>query len=123
MSNGNVRFSGKSIALAGVLVAGGIAIGVPALVLTLGAGLGAGVQTALITLAMLFGGVLGVVAAFFGIVIPTQVAGHDYSHWGRRHVKVTKDGDRKVVEINGEPVAAEEEEPANAPAEPAEPAP
>jgi hypothetical protein len=106
MGNGAVRFNGKIIALAGLLVAAGMAIGLPAMILLFGQGLGTAVQTTLIILALVGGAVLGIVSAFFGIVIPSSVAGHDYSHWGRRHVKVVKDGDRKTVEIGGEEPAS-----------------
>lgn len=109
MDKDSVNFSGKSIALLGLLVAAGMAIGIPVIVLKLGTHLHAAVQTTLIILAGLGGVVLGVVCAFFGIVIPTRVNGHGHGGMGR-HVKITRDGNRKVVEINGEPVVDVETE-------------
>ena len=111
MSEDAVKFGSTKVALAGLVVAGGVAIGVPALVLYLGAGLGAGIQTTLIILALVGGVLLGVVSAFFGIVIPSSVSGqHDRRPRGR--VKITKENGRKVIEVD--PAADAPETPAPA---------
>ena len=106
MSKDTVEFGGNKVALVGLVVAGGIAIGGTALVLSLGEELGTGVQTALIILSMVGGVILGVVSAFFGIVIPSSIREGDGDR-PRRRVKITKEDGRKVIEVER---AADEQE-------------
>ena len=107
MSKGGLKFGGAKVALSGLAVSGGIAIGVPALVLSLGEGLGAGVQTALIILALLGGVLLGVVSAFFGLAIPSSIdEGDDDSpkENGQRAVDVGPAADEPEARSPGDPV-------------------
>lgn len=68
----SVRFS-RLLPLAGLAAGCGIAIGVPHVVLVHGAKLSGGAQTGIIIVAGCVGGLVAVVSAFFGIVIPKRV--------------------------------------------------
>jgi hypothetical protein len=65
----------KFIATLGVFAGAGIAIGVPALILAWGTALGPVVVSILVIFAIVSGGFVATVAAFFGIVIPSRVGG------------------------------------------------
>ena len=73
MADSNVRFGGRLISLSGLATGAGIAIGLPYIILTQGQNLGTGVETTLIIIAMVVGGGVALVSAFFGLVIPTRV--------------------------------------------------
>ena len=66
-----VRFS-KGMALAGVVGGVVIAVGLPALLILFGQFLGVVVITILSVLALITGGGLAVVSAFFGTVMPSR---------------------------------------------------
>ncbi len=68
-----VLFGGKTATIAGVISGTLIAVLLPAVVLIYGTNLGAGVQTTIIILALIFGALIALTAAFFGSVIPTSV--------------------------------------------------
>lgn len=73
MSNGMLNFAGVKGAFAGVMGGVAIAVGVPFVILKYGAHLHPAVQTTVIIIALLGGGILALVAAFFGIVIPSSI--------------------------------------------------
>jgi hypothetical protein len=68
---------GRGMAAAGVPAGVAIALGLPALLLIFGQFLGAIVITILIVLALIIGGGLAIVSAFFGTVIPKEVTHGD----------------------------------------------
>jgi hypothetical protein len=71
MADEKVKF-GKSLALAGVIGGVVIAVGLPALLVLFGQFLGAGIITALTIIALMTGGGLAIISAFFGTVIPNH---------------------------------------------------
>jgi hypothetical protein len=73
MSDSVVRFSKGTVAVVGLLISGALAVGLPVAVLVWGQNLGVGLQATIIILAALMGTGLGIVSAFFGIVIPSNV--------------------------------------------------
>ncbi|MBI3830460.1 MAG: hypothetical protein HY291_13150 [Planctomycetes bacterium] len=73
MSRESIRFGGGRLALIGVFAGVAIALGLPWLVLVYGQHLGATVLTIIIIASLLMGGLIALVAAFFGAVIPTVV--------------------------------------------------
>jgi hypothetical protein len=75
MTQGGVYFGGKVVAVSGLLAGLGIALGVPAIVLGMGSGLGAVVQTILVMVGIIGGVMVAGIAAFFGAVIPSAVSG------------------------------------------------
>jgi len=64
---------GSSIVGAGVAAGVGIAVAVPAIVLTLGEGIPGWMQGLAVIVAALVGGVVMLTSVFFGIVIPRKV--------------------------------------------------
>jgi len=70
-----VRFGGKIIALFGMLAGMVIALGLPFMILVYGSALGVGVETTIIIIAVLVGGLISLTAAFFGLVMPNKI-GH-----------------------------------------------
>jgi hypothetical protein len=71
----DLRFGGGRVAVAGIIGGLGIALGVPAILLSLGQGLGQVVLTVLVVLALLCGATVALVSAFFGLVIPSHLRG------------------------------------------------
>ena len=102
MSKGRIEYGRDKVAVAGLVVGGGIAIGVPALVLSLGEGLDSGVLTALVVLPMVCGVLLGVVSVVFGISVPSSIRDGDDDG--------PKENGQEVVEVG--PAADEPETPA-----------
>ncbi len=77
--NPRVEFlTGHALAIVAVVAGTAMAIGVPAVVLGLGSNLSPQMQLWLVVLAVCFGGVTSLTAAFFGTVMPSSVAGS----WG-----------------------------------------
>ena len=70
-SEPKVRFS-KGLALAGLVGGVVIAVGLPALLILFGQFLGAGTITALTIIALITGGGLATVSAFFGTIMPSR---------------------------------------------------
>ncbi len=68
-----IRFGGSHVAVAGVFAGMGIALGGPAILLSLGQSLGPVVLTVLVVIALAGGGLVALVSAFFGQVIPSRV--------------------------------------------------
>jgi hypothetical protein len=66
---------GSAVSVAGTLSGAAIAIGVPAVILAFGANLGATIQTALVVAALIVGGGVSLVSAFFGLVMPRRIPG------------------------------------------------
>lgn len=73
MGHEEVRFSGAKTSLFGVAAGTLIALGVPYLVLVYGQFLGPGVVTLVLLGALIVGGGIALVAAFFGAVMPVVV--------------------------------------------------
>jgi hypothetical protein len=71
----DLRFGSGLVAVAGVLAGLGIAVGVPAILLSLGQNLGQAVLTVLVVLALAGGAAVCLVSAFFGLVIPRHLRG------------------------------------------------
>ena len=71
MDDERVKF-GKGLALVGLLGGLGIALGLPALLILFGQFLGSGIITALTIMALMTGGTLAIISAFFGTVIPNH---------------------------------------------------
>lgn len=71
MADERVKF-GKGLALVGLLGGLGIALGLPALLILFGQFLGSGIITALTIMALMTGGTLAIISAFFGTVIPNH---------------------------------------------------
>jgi len=74
MDRNVVRFGGTS--MAGLSVLGGVAvcIGVPLIVVAYGTALGVAAQVGITILALIVGGGIALVGAFFGTVIPREVS-------------------------------------------------
>jgi hypothetical protein len=68
-----VQFGGKGVAWAGILGGVAIALGLPLVVLLYGQFLGPVVVAILTIVALIMGGAVALVAAFFGAVIPAKV--------------------------------------------------
>jgi hypothetical protein len=101
----DIRFGSGMVAVAGVLGGLGIALGGPAVLLSLGQSLGQVVLVILVVLSLAAGALVCLVSAFFGLVIPNHVRSgpwmdpdkwrrfaaerhrrhRERSHWGRRH--------------------------------------
>lgn len=92
-----IRFSGKIVGFFGLLISACVAVGLPALILLFGAGLGRAIQTILIIISLIIGAGMGIVLGFFAIVIPSNISD---SVTQRPRVKVQKNGENKVVEID-----------------------
>jgi hypothetical protein len=71
----DLRFGSGLVAVAGVISGLGIAVGVPAILLSLGQSLGQVVLTVLVVLALAGGALVCLVSAFFGLVIPRHLRG------------------------------------------------
>ncbi|HTA17065.1 MAG TPA: hypothetical protein VK786_04900 [bacterium] len=71
----DLRFGSGLVAVAGVISGLGIAVGVPAILLSLGQNLGQTVLTVLVVLALAGGALVCLVSAFFGLVIPRHLRG------------------------------------------------
>jgi hypothetical protein len=71
----DLRFGSGLVAVAGVIAGLGIAVGVPAILLSLGQNLGQTVLTVLVVLALVGGAMVCLVSAFFGLVIPRHLRG------------------------------------------------
>jgi hypothetical protein len=95
-----VRFNGESVGFFGLFSSLCIAVGLPALILLFGRELGVAIQTILIILSLIFGSAVGIVLGFFAIVIPSSVGG---SVTQRPRIKIQKNGENKVVEIDPTP--------------------
>lgn len=92
-----LQFSGKTVGILGILLSICIAVGLPALILIFGQGLGVAIQMTLIILCLIFGSIIGITLGFFAIVIPTRVNqgvmpdmssfrakdGENYVEWGQ----------------------------------------
>ena len=72
MSKDSVRW-GRFAAFYGVLGGVAIAVALPYIVLVYGKDLGAGVHAIIILLALLVGGTVTVISAFFAVVIPREI--------------------------------------------------
>jgi hypothetical protein len=70
-----MSFGGAAAGVAGTFGGVFIAVGVPYVVLAFGANLGPPVQTALIIGALAIGGLVCLVSAFFGLVMPRRIPG------------------------------------------------
>lgn len=75
MGQESLRFGGRSMGAIGVLGGVAIALGLPYLVLTFGQGLGPVMQGLIVIGALVIGGGVACVAAFFGAVMPTVIEG------------------------------------------------
>jgi hypothetical protein len=73
MGHESIKFNGAKISLLGVIAGVAIAIAVPYMALIYGQFLGPVVVTIIVLTALCIGGVIALVAAFFGAVIPTTV--------------------------------------------------
>lgn len=103
---GEVRFGGKQAAMVGVVGGVAVAAGLPTVILIYGAHLGVPAQVALVILALLIGGVVTVISAVLGIVIPTSASGGTrgplLGKLMKLNVEKNKDGTKKVeMEMNG----------------------
>ena len=110
MSDEFVRFQKGVVAVVGIVGAIAIAVGVPLIVLLLGQNLGVAVQTTIIIIAVVGGGLLGGISAFFGIVIPSAV-GDPKGLIPRFKVVKTADGEKQVEVNGGYSQSAQEREP------------
>lgn len=76
MAEGEVVFGNKQMAVVlGILGGVIVAAGLPTMVLLYGQNMGVAAQLTVIILALLIGGALAGVSAFFAIVIPSSVGG------------------------------------------------
>ena len=71
----NIRFSGPSMAIAGLLAGTAMFLGLPAIVLIWGSHLHGGIQVTIILMGILLGGLVATTAACFGTVSPSQGSG------------------------------------------------
>jgi hypothetical protein len=102
-ANVQFRSGGTTIAVAGIAGGACIALGFPLIVLVWGQSLGAVLLTIFILCGLLVGGLVALVGAFFGLVIPQQVNGggampwgrHAFKHWAKRHWCDPPEGDWK----------------------------
>ena len=84
----NVLFrSGGAVAVTGIIGGVVVAVGFPWIVLANGQSLGPTLITIFVLTGLLFGGLVALVAAFFGLVIPQQVNGGGGGFWGRHALK------------------------------------
>jgi hypothetical protein len=73
--NTEIRFGNGAISAVGALAGLGIAVGVPWVVLEHAQLLNQAIMTGIVIAALLIGGVISLVSAFFGLVIPRHVGG------------------------------------------------
>jgi hypothetical protein len=73
MGHESVKFNGAWISIIGVISGVAIAVGVPYMALSVGQFLGPTVVTIIVLTALVVGGGVALVAAFFGTVIPRTV--------------------------------------------------
>ena len=108
MSDGMVKFAGVKGAFIGVLGGVAIAVGMPFVILKYGAHLHAAVQTTVIIIALLGGGVMAFVSGFFGVILPTNIGpGRKF----RGEFTITKDKDgTKTVKMSGKTLKKSEDE-------------
>ena len=84
----NVLFrAGGAVAVTGILGGVLIALGFSWIVLAYGQALGPTLITLFVLGGLLIGGLVALVAAFFGLVIPQQVNGGGAGSWGRHAFK------------------------------------
>lgn len=88
----NVQFgTGNAIAVTGILAGVAIALGFAWIVLEHGQVLGSTLVVIFVLSALFIGGVVALVSAFFGLVMPRQVDGgapfgrYPWRHWARKH--------------------------------------
>jgi hypothetical protein len=100
----NVMFrAGGDVAMVGILSGACIALGFPWIVMAYGQSMGSTLLTIFVLSGLLMGGLVALVATFFGLVIPQQVNGggvgpwgrHAFRHWARRHWRDQPEGDWK----------------------------
>ena len=77
MSKGKVTFGGRSVALFGILGGVVIAVGVSGIALLSPQDLGSSARLTLAAMALIIGGGVALVAAFFGSVMPKEVEGDE----------------------------------------------
>ncbi len=87
MGKGHVKF-GRVGALAGIIAGVLIAVGVPAIALLTPQNIEGSARCVLTVIALIAGGIVTVVSAFFGIVIPKEVEGDDDDDGERKPRKV-----------------------------------
>jgi hypothetical protein len=79
----NVVFGhGNNIAVVGIIGGVALALGLPAVVLVWGQSLGTTLIVILVLCGLGFGGLVALVSAFFGLVMPRQVDGTSPTWWG-----------------------------------------
>jgi hypothetical protein len=93
MSGGEVRFSGKTTALIGVLGGVAVAVGVPVVVLIYGQNMGWGAQLTVIILALVLGTPIAAIPAILAVVIPASASG---GHGPKIKMEKNKDGTKKI---------------------------
>jgi hypothetical protein len=80
----NVVFGhGKEIAMTGIIGGVVLALGLPWIVLVYGQSLGTVLMVIFVLCGLGFGGLVALVSAFFGLVMPRQVDGTSPTWWGR----------------------------------------
>jgi hypothetical protein len=108
MSDDVVRFQKTAVAVVGLFLSAAIGFGLPTVILIYGQNLGVAVQTTLIILALVGGTTLGIVSAFFGIVIPSRVGSiGGLMPFHLKKVVAKADGE-KEVEFQGPPAQAQD---------------
>lgn len=80
-----VRFSSTGASVAGCVSGVAMSIGVPWVLLTHGQALGSASQTILVWVGVCLGGLIALVSAFFGLVMPSQVGTNPWEHHHGRH--------------------------------------
>lgn len=97
--NTEIRFGNGAISAVGALAGLGIAVGVPWVVLEHAQVLNQWVVTGIVIGALLIGGAISMVSAFFGLVIPRHVGGpwgdpKTWAAWGEKWRKWEREGHR-----------------------------
>ena len=94
----NVQFGGPYLAILGVIAGVVIAVCLPLIVLVYGQSLGTTVLTLLIILALIAGGIIAFISAFFGTVMPRVV---EHNQGGKEKV-IIGGGGVKIVKGENE---------------------
>lgn len=95
-----VQFGGHRIAFAGVISGVIIAVTIPTVTLIFGKDLGAGWQIMLSLVALISGGVIAGVSAFFGTVMPSHVTSKGGSSKRAKTAEAASDSTEYEVEGN-----------------------
>jgi hypothetical protein len=106
MSKSSIQFS-KNLSIFGLLAGIFITLGLPYIILVYGKHLSEGIQVMFIIMAVVGGGLITLIAVFFGIVIPKKL--EDNSLRSIPSIRVENQNGKKTVLINNDVIDKENE--------------